>query len=118
MAVCGKLGLLQQYVKNKTGFRKYGKTKREASLIYNNAILLDKMGVKIILLECVEATLAKRIANTCNCPVIGIGSGSGLNGQVAVIYDLLGISFNKITSLTKKNEKVINKILQSFIKKT
>lgn len=115
---CGHLGLLPQSVKNKSGFRKYGKTKREASLIYNNAVLLDKMGVKIILLECVEATLAKRIANTCNCPVIGIGSGSGLNGQVAVIYDLLGISFNKITSLTKKNEKVINKILQSFIKKT
>ena len=38
--------------------------------------------------------------------------------QVAVVYDLLGISFNKITSLTKKNEKVINKLVQAFIKKT
>tara|TARA_Y200000002_G_scaffold328290_1_gene291818 strand:+ start:37 stop:780 length:744 start_codon:yes stop_codon:yes gene_type:complete len=115
---CGHLGLLPQSVKNKSGFRKYGKTKKEASLIYNNAIQLDKMGVKIILLECVEPTLARRIANICNCPVIGIGSGLGLDGQVAVIYDLLGISFNKITSLTRKNEKAINKILQAFIKKT
>ena len=116
--VCGHLGLLPQSVKNKSQFRKYGKTKKEASLIYNNATLLDKMGVKIILLECVEATLARRIVNICSCPVIGIGSGLGLDGQVAVIYDLLGISFNKITSLTKKNEKVINKVIQAFIKKT
>ena len=118
MPLCGHLGLLPQSVKNKTGFRKYGKTKREASMIYNNAILLDKMGVKIILLECVEATLARRITDTCNCPVIGIGSGYGLDGQVAVIYDLLGISFNKISSLTKKNEKVINKVIQAFLKKS
>ena len=116
--VCGHLGLLPQSVKNKSGFRKYGKTKKEASLIYNNAMLFDKIGVKIILLECVEATLARRIANTCSCPVIGIGSGLGLDGQVAVVYDLLGISFNKITSFTKKNEKVINKVIQAFIKKT
>jgi 3-methyl-2-oxobutanoate hydroxymethyltransferase len=115
--VCGHLGLLPQSVKSKSGFRKYGKNKIEASLIYNNAILLDTIGVKIILLECVEASLAKRIANSCCCPVIGIGSGLGLDGQVAVIYDLLGISFNKITSLTKKNEKVINKVIQAFIKK-
>tara|TARA_Y100000992_G_C21250117_1_gene485403 strand:- start:64 stop:807 length:744 start_codon:yes stop_codon:yes gene_type:complete len=116
--VCGHLGLLPQSVKNKSQFRKYGKTKKEASLIYNNATLLDKMGVKIILLECVEATLARRIVNICSCPVIGIGSGLGLDGQVAVIYDLLGISFNKITSLTKKNEKAINKVIQAFMKKT
>ena len=116
--VCGHLGLLPQSVNNKSGFRKYGKTKREASLIYNNALLLDNMGVKIILLECVEAKLARRIANACSCPVIGIGSGLGLDGQVAVIYDLLGISYNKISSLTKKNEKVINKLVQAFIKKT
>ena len=114
--VCGHLGLLPQSVKNKSGFRKYGKTKREASLIYNNALLLDNMGVKIILLECVEAKLARRIANACSCPVIGIGSGLGLDGQVAVIYDLLGISYNKISSLTKKNEKVINKLIHAFMK--
>ena len=116
--VCGHLGLLPQSVKTKSGFRKYGKTKREASLVYDNAMLFDKIGVKIILLECVEATLARRIANTCSCPVIGIGSGYGLDGQVAVVYDLLGISFNKITSLTKKNGKVIDKVIQAFIKKT
>ena len=79
---------------------------------------LDDIGAKIILLECVDNTLAKRITNVCNSPVIGIGSGLGLDGQVAVIYDLLGISFNKITSLTKKNEKVINKVIQTFIKKS
>ena len=109
---------MPQSINNKSGFRKYGKTQREASLIYSNAMSLDRMGVKIILLECIENSLAKRITNSCSCPVIGIGSGLGLDGQVAVVYDLLGISFNKITSLTKKNEKVINKLVQAFIKKT
>tara|TARA_B100001564_G_scaffold358053_1_gene375753 strand:+ start:2349 stop:3092 length:744 start_codon:yes stop_codon:yes gene_type:complete len=113
--LCGHLGLLPQSVENKSEFRKYGKTKKEANLIYKNAIALDKIGIKLILLECIENTLAKRIASACSCPVIGIGSGSVLDGQVAVIYDLFGISFNKITSLSKKNEKVINKVIQEFI---
>lgn len=116
--VCGHLGLLPQSIKNKSGYRKYGKTKNEANLLYDNAISLDNMGVKIILLECVENTLAKRITNACTCPVIGIGSGLGLDGQVAVIYDLLGISFNKISSFTKENELAINKVIRSFIKKS
>ena len=115
--ICGHLGLLPQSIKNKSGFRKYGKTKKEASLIYNNAMALDHIGAKIILLECVENTLAKRITKACTSPIIGIGSGLGLDGQVAVIYDLLGISFNKITSLTKKNEKVIDTVIKKFIKK-
>lgn len=115
--VCSHLGLLPQSVKNKSGFRKYGKNKKESDSIYKNALELDAMGVQLILLECVEDTLAKKITDACTCPVIGIGSGTELDGQVAVIYDVLGISFNKITSLTMKNEKVIDKLIQAFLKK-
>ncbi len=115
--VCAHLGLLPQTVKNKLGFRKYGKNPSEAASIMNKAASLDYMGVKMILLECVENKLSKKITSLTNCPVIGIGSGPNLDGQVAVIYDLLGISFNKISSFTKDNTKYFDKIIKDFIKR-
>ena len=116
--ICAHLGLLPQSVKNKSGFRKYGKSSREAKIIMNNAESLDSIGVKLILLECVDDKLSRIIANTINCPVIGIGSGSDLDGQVAVIYDLLGISFNKISSLSQDNSKYLENIIKTFKKST
>ncbi len=114
--ICAHLGLLPQSVKSKSGFRIHGKTTKEANSIMNKAVSLDIIGVKIILLECVDSNLSKKIRNNINCPVIGIGSGSYLDGQVAVIYDLLGISFNKISSLSKDNSRHIEKIIQKFSK--
>jgi 3-methyl-2-oxobutanoate hydroxymethyltransferase len=78
---------------------------------------LDHIGVDLILLECVEENLAKRIAKVCKAPVIGIGSGSSLDGQVAVIYDLLGISFNQIPSLTSSVNPSLTRVIKSFINK-
>tara|TARA_B100000900_G_C20541794_1_gene700799 strand:- start:459 stop:1199 length:741 start_codon:yes stop_codon:yes gene_type:complete len=115
--ICAHIGLLPQTIKTKSGFRMYGKTFNEADSLMENALSLDNMGVKIILLECVDNKLSQKIAKTIKCPVIGIGSGNYLDGQVAVIYDLLGISFNKISSLSKDNSKHIEKIIKNFLKK-
>ena len=114
--VCAHLGLLPQSIKSKSGFRKYGKTTKEANFILKNALTLDAMGAQIILLECIEAGLSKKITNTVSCPVIGLGSGKYLDGQVAVIYDLLGISFNKISTLSKDNSLYLEKIIKSSLK--
>ncbi len=113
--VCAHLGLLPQSIYGKSGFRKYGKQKEEANMLINNARKLDTIGAKIILLECVDNNIARKISNECTCPVIGIGSGHKLDGQVAVIYDLLGISFNKISSLSKNNSKHIEKIIKNTV---
>tara|TARA_Y100000389_G_scaffold151214_1_gene150940 strand:+ start:1045 stop:1788 length:744 start_codon:yes stop_codon:yes gene_type:complete len=114
--LCAHIGLLPQTVKSESGYRKYGKSKNEADMIYNNALKLDEIGVKIILLECIEHSLAKKIVKNCKAPVIGIGSGNKLDGQVAVIYDLLGISFNKISTLTLKEQPIFENIIKKFKK--
>jgi 3-methyl-2-oxobutanoate hydroxymethyltransferase len=115
--LCGHIGLLPQSIESKKGYRKYGKKKKEADLLYNYALNLDDMGTDLILLECVDETLAKRITEACKAPVIGIGSGSSLDGQVAVIYDLLGISFNQIPSLTSSVNPSLTSVIKNFINK-
>ena len=60
--------------------------------------------------------LLQKITKNCKAPVIGIGSGNKLDGQVAVIYDLLGISFNKISTLTLKEQPVFKNIIKKFKK--
>jgi 3-methyl-2-oxobutanoate hydroxymethyltransferase len=115
--LCGHIGLLPQSIESKKGYRKYGKKKKEADLLYNYALNLDDMGTDLILLECVDETLAKRITEACKAPVIGIGSGSPLDGQVAVIYDLLGISFNQIPSLTSSVNPSLTSVIKNFINK-
>ena len=115
--LCGHIGLLPQSIKSKKGYRKYGRTKAEADLLYNIALNLDKIGANLILLECIEESLARRITEACKAPVIGIGSGNLLDGQVAVIYDLLGISFNQIPSLTSSVHPSLTRVIKNFINK-
>ena len=85
--------------------------------MYDLAVSLDKLGAQIILIECLENSLSKKISHSCSAPVIGIGSGSGIDGQVAVIYDLLGISFNKIDAFFINDKTILDKQITKFRKK-
>lgn len=115
--LCAHIGLLPQTIKSKSGYRKYGKTKSEADKLYDISVNLDQAGASIILLECLENKLAKKISSNCKAPVIGIGSGSGIDGQVAVIYDLLGISFNKIDTFIVSKKNSLDKQITNFKKR-
>ena len=115
--ICAHIGLLPQSIKNKSGYRKYGKTKKEAQYYYNLAMKLNAINVNIILIECLDNSIAKRICKDTNIPVIGIGSGQGIDGQVAVIYDLLGISFNKIDAFSTDDRTPLDKQIFKFKKK-
>ena len=115
--LCAHIGLLPQTIKSKSGYRKYGKSKYEAKQLYDLAVSLDKLGAQVILIECLENSLAKKISQSCNAPVIGIGSGGGIDGQVAVIYDLLGISFNKIDTFLTNDKTSLDKQIMKFRKK-
>ena len=115
--LCAHIGLLPQTIKSRSGFRKYGKSKNEAKQLYDLAITLDKLGAKVILIECLENSLARKISQNCSAPVIGIGSGRGIDGQVAVIYDLLGISFNKIDAFFTNDKILLDKQITKFRKK-
>jgi 3-methyl-2-oxobutanoate hydroxymethyltransferase len=73
------------------GYRIQGKTEETAHQILQDAIAMDKVGVRFVLLEMVPALLAKTITESINTPTIGIGAGAHCDGQVLVIQDLLGI---------------------------
>ena len=92
--VCAHIGLLPQYITKNEDIRIYGKDKLEGKTILQQANHLEKIGVDLILLECVDFELSKNITNSVKIPVIGIGSGEYCDGQVQVLYDLIGISNN------------------------
>jgi|LWDU01.1.fsa_nt_gi 3-methyl-2-oxobutanoate hydroxymethyltransferase len=92
--VCGHLGFLPQYATKKEEIKIYGKNKIEQDHILSQAKKLDSLGVSLILLECVYPELSKIITDSVSVAVIGIGSGEMCNGQVQVLYDIIGISNN------------------------
>ena len=114
--ICAHIGLLPQYVYAKKDMRIYGKNSKEFEMVFQQAKTLEKLGVEIILLECVNSDLAKKITNSVKIPVIGIGSGENCNGQVQVLYDLIGISNNppKFAQNFLKKSGSIEKALKDF----
>ncbi len=98
--VCGHLGLTPQSVHKISGNKVQGRTKQSASQIFEDALNLEKAGADLLVLECVPAKLAQKITQKVRIPVIGIGAGVDTDGQVLVIYDILGLS-PRIPSFSK-----------------
>lgn len=90
--VCAHLGLLPQSVHRLGGYRYQGRDHASAQAIRHDALALQDAGAGLLVLECVPAELATEIARTLSIPVIGIGTGSGCDGQVLVLYDMLGLN--------------------------
>jgi len=93
--VCGHLGLLPQSIHQLGGYRVQGKEDRSAQNLLEEALLLQEAGARLLVLECVPATLGEEIATALDIPVIGIGAGAGCDGQVLVLHDLLGLGTGK-----------------------
>jgi len=89
--VMGHLGLTPQSVHQFGGFRTQGSSAEQAFRLLEDAILLQKAGCFSIVLECIPARLGERVARELDIPVIGIGAGSGCDGQVLVTHDVLGL---------------------------
>ena len=90
--VCAHLGLTPQSVNVFGGFKVQGRTAKEAKSILADAVEIQDAGASLLVLECVPAHLAADISSKLDIPVIGIGAGSGTDGQVLVMHDLLGLS--------------------------
>ncbi len=112
--VMGHLGLLPQSVKGK--FRSKGNNAKEINQLIKDALLLQKNGVFAIVLECVKATIAKKITKDLKIPTIGIGSSVHCDGQVLVTDDLIGLNNTKIRFVKKfvNIKKYINLGLKKF----
>ncbi|HSH28388.1 MAG TPA: 3-methyl-2-oxobutanoate hydroxymethyltransferase, partial [Thiohalobacter sp.] len=93
--VCGHLGLLPQSVHELGGYRVQGREPEAAERILHQAQALERAGVGLLILEAVPAALARGVSETLQIPVIGIGAGVHCDGQVLVLYDLLGITPGK-----------------------
>ena len=90
--VCGHVGMQPQSVREYGGFKVQGRNERQARRIMAGALALQAAGAGLVVLECIPATLAARISRELTIPTIGIGAGIHCDGQVLVIYDMLGIS--------------------------
>ena len=92
--VMGHLGLTPQSVNKFGGFRVQGKTPESAAGILEDAHKLEEAGCFSIVLECIPAGLGTKISNELSIPTIGIGAGNQTDGQVLVLYDLIGLTTN------------------------
>ncbi len=99
--VCAHLGLRPQFVHKLGGYRVQGRDDSMAKEIVEDALALEAAGADVILLECVPSSLAGRITQTVDVPVIGIGAGKECDGQVLVLYDMLGITPGKRPRFSK-----------------
>ncbi|CUU08187.1 ketopantoate hydroxymethyltransferase [Candidatus Thermokryptus mobilis] len=89
--VMGHLGLTPQSIHKFGGYDVRGVDESEAKKILNDAIELEKAGAFAIVLEKIPAELAKRVTESVKIPTIGIGAGPHCDGQVLVVYDMLGL---------------------------
>lgn len=90
--VCGHLGLTPQSINKFGTYNVRAKEEAEAQKLLDDARLLDELGCFAIVLEKIPAALATRVAREVSCPVIGIGAGGGVDGQILVAQDMLGMN--------------------------
>lgn len=99
--VCGHLGLTPQSVHALGGFRVQGREDEAAQRLLEDAHEVEQAGADLLVIECVPAALGGRISHALSIPVIGIGAGAETDGQVLVLYDLLGITPGKSPRFSK-----------------
>jgi 3-methyl-2-oxobutanoate hydroxymethyltransferase len=92
IAVCAHLGLKPQSVHKTGGFRVQGREEAAAERMIRDAKALEAAGADIVLLECIPPALGKAVTAELHVPVIGIGAGPHVNGQILVLYDVLDIT--------------------------
>jgi len=90
--VMGHLGLMPQSINKYGTYTVRAKEEDEAQKLIDDAKLLEKVGCFAIVLEKIPAELGKKVALQLKIPVIGIGAGGGVDGQVLVIHDMLGLT--------------------------
>jgi len=98
--VCAHLGLLPQSVHKLGGYRVQGRDVDAAAEMLADARAMEQAGADLLVLECVPRQLAARISQALTIPVIGIGAGGDTDGQVLVLYDMLGITPGKRPSFS------------------
>lgn len=90
--VMGHLGLTPQSIYKFGTYTVRAKEEEEAAQLIKDAKILEKAGCFAIVLEKIPAALAKQVAESVSIPIIGIGAGNGVDGQVLVTHDMIGMT--------------------------
>ena len=88
----GHLGLTPQSIYKFGTYTVRAKEEAESKKLIEDALLLEKAGCFALVLEKIPANLAKKVAEELSIPVIGIGAGSQVDGQVLVLHDMIGMT--------------------------
>lgn len=99
--ICAHLGLKPQSVHKLGGFKVQGREQEAAERMIEDARALERAGADTLLLECVPNALGAAIRDAVQIPVIGIGAGPGVDGQILVLYDVLGITQGRMPRFVK-----------------
>ena len=99
--VCAHLGLKPQSVHKIGGFKVQGRDPEKANEMLESAKRLQDAGADIVLLECVPNEAAKTVTEALHVPVIGIGAGPDVDGQILVLYDVLDITQGRTPKFVK-----------------
>jgi len=99
--VCAHLGLKPQSVHKIGGFKVQGRESAAAAKMTEDAKALEAAGADIVLLECVPNEVGRAITRTVAAPVIGIGAGPDVDGQILVLYDILGVTQGRTPRFVK-----------------
>lgn len=117
--VMGHLGLMPQSIHKYGTYSVRATNREESDKLINDAILLENAGAFSIVLEKIPATLGAKVSQSVSIPIIGIGAGNGVDGQVLVLHDMLGIVQDFSPRFLRRyhnlGEEIINSV-QHYIK--
>ncbi|TKB73498.1 MAG: 3-methyl-2-oxobutanoate hydroxymethyltransferase [Nitrospira sp.] len=112
--VVGHVGMTPQSVRSYGGYRVQAKGKSEAEALLADAQALESAGACALVLEAIPAGLARRVTQALTVPTIGIGAGPDCDGQVLVLYDLLGLFDDFLPKFVKPYAHLKADALQAF----
>ncbi len=112
--VMGHLGLTPQSIYKFGTYVVRAQEKDEAQRLIEDAKALEEAGCFAIVLEKIPADLAARVAKELTIPIIGIGAGGGVDGQVLVVHDMLGINNEFSPRFLRKYHNLFQEMLGSF----
>ncbi len=112
--VMGHLGLTPQSIYKFGTYIVRAKEQDEAKRLIEDAKALEEAGCFAIVLEKIPADLAARVAKEVNIPIIGIGAGNGVDGQVLVVHDMLGINNEFNPRFLRKYHNLFEEMLGAF----
>ncbi|MDR0430376.1 MAG: 3-methyl-2-oxobutanoate hydroxymethyltransferase [Tannerellaceae bacterium] len=116
--VMGHLGLTPQSINKFGTYTVRAREKEEAEKLIDDAHLLEELGCFALVLEKIPAKLATQVASELKIPVIGIGAGHGVDGQVLVMHDMLGITEDFSPRFLRRYanlKEVVTKAVQTYI---